>query len=260
MADADESTGARVHPAWTDEALSPARRYALLAVGTTRWGPVLRYELVTLCCAGLPGALGYWLRRRLYRMIVGRLGRNVTIGRNVTLRGGARIEIGDDVVIEDDCVLDARGAAASIRLGRGVLLARRTIVRARDGVIEIGAGSDIGSNCIIGTDSRVDIGREVLIAAYAYIVAGGNHRHDDLEVPILRQGVFSKGGVRIGDGAWLGARVTVLDGVCIGPGSIVGAHALVNRDLPSQVIAQGVPAVVARRRDGRVETAESAAG
>jgi acetyltransferase-like isoleucine patch superfamily enzyme len=248
MPDRKESAGERVHATFSDPSLPPGKRYALLAVGTTQWSAVFRYEVLMLACSGLPGALGYWLRRKTYRSLFRSMGRNVTIGRNVTLRGGRGIDIGDDVFIEDDCVLDARGPAASIRLGKGVLVARRTILRARDGVIEIGDGSDIGSNCIVGTDSRVVIGRDVLIAAYAYVVGGGNHRQDDLEIPILRQGVFSKGGITIGDGVWLGARATVMDGVEIGEGTIVGAHALVNRALPPGVVAHGIPATVARTR------------
>ena len=237
----------RVHAVYGDESLSSWRKYALLAVGTPKLGAVVRHELTTLWCAGMPGALGYWLRRKLYRRLFGSMGRNVTVGTHVTIRGGAKIEIGDDVFIDDNCVLDARGAAM-LRLGNRVLLARNTIVRARDGAIEIGDGADIGSNCLLGTDSSLRIGRDVLVAAYSYLVAGGNHNIDDPDTPIIRQGVTSRGGITIGDGAWLGARVTVLDGCAVGEGTVVGAHSLVTRSLPDRVVAHGTPATVVRQR------------
>ena len=54
--------------------------------------------------------------------------------------------------------------------------------------------------------------------------------------------------VRIGPDVWLGRSVSVLRGVDIGQGSVVGAHAVVTRDLPPFSIAVGVPARVVRSR------------
>ena len=237
----------RVHEVYGDRSLSPLRRYALLAVGSPRVGALILYELVVLLCGAVPGVLGYGLRRHAYRLILGGMGRRVTIGRNVTIRGGKKITLGDDVFIDDQCVLDARGDS-EICIEAGVLVARHSIVRARDGRVRLKAGCDIGCNCILGTDSTLEMGREVLVAAYTYVVAGGNHRIDDGEAPIIRQGTESRGGVRIGDGAWLGARVTVLDGVTIGEGAVIGAHGLVSRDIPAMTVARGVPAKVVRER------------
>lgn len=248
MSNPREGDSSRVHPVFEDRRLSPLRRYALLAVGKTGWWALLRYEFAVLTAGGVPGALGYWLRRKLYRGLFARAGRNLILGRHVTVRGASRIELGDDVFIDDHCVLDARGEHASIRIEDGVLVSRNTVIRAREGDLRIGAGSDIGCNCVLGTDSRLDVGRDVLMAAYGYLVAGGNHNTEDPEVPIIRQGVESRGGIVVGDGAWLGARVTVLDGNRVGEGAIVGAHALVTRDIPARAVAQGVPARVVRER------------
>ena len=248
MSESADNKNARVHPVFEDERLSSLQRYALLAVGETGLWALIRYELIVLLFGWVPGALGYWLRRKTYRFLLKEMGGNVTIGRNLTLRGGCRIELGDNVFMDDQCVLDARGASSSIRLDAGVLVSRNTVIRAREGSLRIGAGSDLGCNCMVGTDSRLEIGRDVLMAAYSYVVAGGNHNYDDSDTPIIRQGTTSRGGITIGDGAWLGARVTVLDGASVGEGAIVGAHALVTRDVPPMSIAHGIPAKVVRER------------
>ncbi len=57
----------------------------------------------------VPGALGLFLRSKLYPLILGSVGRNVVFGVNVTLRHPHKIHIGDNVVIDDQCCLDAKG-------------------------------------------------------------------------------------------------------------------------------------------------------
>jgi acetyltransferase-like isoleucine patch superfamily enzyme len=231
-----------------DERAGLARKYAVLATGRTALGGLLLYELLTGLCSAWPGAVGYWLRQKAYRLLFKSLGRRVSIGRNVTFRGCGRITIGKGVFIDDNCVVDARGPAAAVTIGEGVLVGRNTIIRCRGEQLSVGAGSDIGCNCIIATNTRLEIGRDVLIAAYTYVAAGGRHRFDDKTVPIIRQGFDKRGGCRIGDGAWIGAHCTILDGANVGAGAIVGAHSLVNRTLPDMVIAHGAPARVQRER------------
>lgn len=238
------------HQVLSDTTRSSAGKYMELAVGEPSLWRLLLHEIVVTLCCGLPGALGYALRRWLYPLVLGSCGKGVNIGRNVTLRGSRRIHLGDGVSIDDQCVLDARGPGSELRIGDGALIARNTVLRVRNGRLLVGDGCDIGSNCIFGTDSRLELGREVLVAAFVYVVAGGNHNHDDPDIPILRQGLTSRGGVSIGEGVWLGARVTVLDGVTIGAHTIVGAHALVTGDLPEKCVAYGAPARVVRQRAG----------
>lgn len=233
------------------------RQYARLAVGREGLGALLHYELVTGALSGWAGAAGLWLRRKLYPGLLASCGRGLIIGRNVTIRGAARIHIGRNVAIDDNVVLDARGAEASIKLGDGVLISRNTILRARNGRIAIGEGSDIGANCVLATDSQLEIGRDVLLAAYVYVTAGGNHRYEDVTTPIIRQGFSSKGGVHIGDDVWIGAQSTVLDGVSIGTGCVVGAHSLVNRSLADRSVAWGVPAERRHERGTQKVSTES---
>jgi acetyltransferase-like isoleucine patch superfamily enzyme len=57
-----------------------------------------------------------------------------------------------------------------------------------------------------------------------------------------------RGGVTIGEHAWLGTRVTVLDGVKIGRHAVIGAHSLVKDDVPDYAVAVGTPAKIIRMR------------
>lgn len=228
--------------------LGALSNYMRLAVGSTSILDLIAFDTVTALCASFPGGSGYMLRRKLYPYIMGSMGRGVSIGRNVAIRGPRKIFIGDNVVIEDGCCLDARGDRARIILGDNIVLARNTMLRTRGESIAIGAGASIGANCIFGTDSNLIIGKEVLIAAYCYLAAGGSHNYDDPELPVIQQGVTRKGGIVIEDGAWIGAHTVVLDGSRILRAAIVGANSLVNSTLPEKSIAFGTPAKVHRQR------------
>lgn len=224
------------------------KNYMRLAVGSESYLDLIRYELLTCFLCPLPGACGYLLRQMLYPKMMGRMGRGTTIGRNVTIRGPKKIFIGRNVLIEDYCHLDTRTANSRIIIGDNVIIARGTIIRSRNGDITIGDGSSIGSNCIIATDTRLSIGKDVLIAAYCYLSGGGSHNYKDTIIPIIKQDVTSKGGITIGDGAWLGAHTVVLDGAKVGAGAIVGAQSLVNKEMPAMSISFGTPAKVVKMR------------
>jgi len=60
----------------------------------------------------------------------------------------------------------------------------------------------------------------------------------------------TKGGITVGDDVWIGYGATILDGVTIGQGAIIGACAVVVKDVPPYAIVGGVPARVIRYRYG----------
>lgn len=231
-----------------DPSQSLMKRYSQLATGKTSMAALLRFEIITGLFSNWPGATGYFLRQKLYGGILGKIGPGVTLGRGVTIRGAANIYLGRNVFIDDNCTLDARGASATITIGDGTLLTRNSIVRSRGGALVIGKQCSIGSNCVIGTDSTIYVGDKVLMGAFSYLCGGGLHNYDNPDVPIIDQGCRTKGGIRVGEGAWLGTRVTVMDGASVGRHAIVGAHALVLDDLPDRSISHGSPAQVQRYR------------
>jgi len=76
-----------------------------------------------------------------------------------------------------------------------------------------------------------------------------NHVFDSLEKDIKAQGVIRKG-IVIDDDVWIGANVTILDGVRIKKGTIVAAGAVVTKDFNEYSIIGGVPAHVMKNRKG----------
>ncbi len=164
--------------------------------------------------------------------------------------GAANIRLGRNVAIDDNVVLDAQGGGFD-RAGRRGDLAQHD--SAGPGRLAIGAGSDIGANCLLATDSRLEDQERGADCGVCVRHGRRHHRYDDVSRPIIQQGFERKGGVRIGDDVWIGAHSTVLDGVAIGSGCVVGAHSLVNHSLDDRGVAAeraGGPAARSRRARG----------
>ncbi len=225
------------------------QQYAALTIGKVDVGSLLKFELITLLCSGLPGALGLYLRSKLYPTLLAEVGKNVVFGRGVTLRHPHKIRIGSNVIIDDNCVLDAKGETNSgISVGDGVFIGRNTILYCKNGDIEIQSQVNIGANCEVYSKQRLIIGKGTLIAAYNYIMSGGRYDYRSA-VPLADQSSYSDGPTSIGENCWIGAKGVVLDGVSIGDNAIVGAGAIVTKDLPANVIAMGIPAKVVDRKE-----------
>jgi len=236
-----------------DERRSKVQRYQELVVGQPGFWRLVKFELVTLLSANMPGALGLFLRSKLYPRLIGRVGRNVTFGANVVLRHPHKIAIGDNVVIDDHCCLDAKGTTnEGIRIGTGVFVGRNTILSCKNGDIVIDDHANVGFNVEVFSAGRVRIGKDVLIAAYTYLV-GGDHLFDRVDIPVLHQGRTAQG-IEVDDNVWLGAHVVVSDGSRVGRDAIIGAGAVVRGEIPPFAIAAGVPARVIR--DRRAPTTE----
>ena len=236
-----------------DSRRSARAKYAALVVGRPGWGALLRHEIVTLLAQGVPGALGFALRKTLYPSLLGACGRNVLFGQNVVLRHPGKIRIGDNVVIDDNCLVDAKGDGnTGITIGNGVFVGRNTILSCKNGDITIEDGANIGFNCELFSASRVRVGPGTLLAAYCYLI-GGDHDFSDPEVPVLEQTRRSLG-VDVGAGAWLGAGAKILDGVRIGDRAVIGAGAVVRHSVADGAIAAGVPARIIGQREGAART------
>jgi acetyltransferase-like isoleucine patch superfamily enzyme len=226
---------------------SKRQRYADLVIGENGWWPLLRYELVMLLSAWVPGALGLFLRSKLFPLILGRVGRNVAFGANIVLRHPRKIRIGDNVVIDDQCCLDAKGTTNSgIEIRDGAFVGRNTILSCKNGDILLDDEANVGFNVEVFSAATVRVGKRVLIAAYTYLV-GGDHLFDRVDVPVLHQGRTARG-IEVDDHVWLGAHVVVTDGSRVGRDAIVGAGSVVIGEIPDFHIAAGSPARIIRDR------------
>lgn len=222
-------------------------KYQDLILGERALCTLLKYEMIMGLTSGIPGALGLFLRSKLYPLILGHVGRNVTFGKGVLLRHPKKIIIGNDVVIDDHCVLDAKGSDnQGIVIGNGVFLGRNTILNCQNGDIILNDRVNISANCMVFSASRVTVGQDFLIAAYCYLV-GGTHCYDNPCMPVLDQGRISEG-ITLESGGWLGAHVTIFDGVHLGKHVVIGAGSVVNKNIPDYAIAAGSPVRVIKSR------------
>ena len=119
--------------------------------------------------------------------------------------------------------------------------------------LTIGARTIVNVGCYLSGEGGLTIGADVLIGAHVHLLSAG-HAIDEGEEIIARNRI-TRAAISVGDGAWLGAGATVLEGVRIGRGAVVAAGALVRQDVPDGMIAAGVPARVIRARKGDWQTA-----
>ncbi|KKH16919.1 acyltransferase [Methanosarcina mazei] len=114
-----------------------------------------------------------------------------------------------------------------------------------------GRGIMIGNNSGLGINSIVEkatIGNNVMMGRDV-IIMSNSHKYEDCNVPMIFQGIKPVKEVIIGDDVWIGHRVIILPGVKIGKGSIIGAGAVVTKDVPDYAIVGGVPAKIIRYRN-----------
>lgn len=240
---------ASLHKKLIDQEQSFYTKYSTLTIGRKSLTALVKYELIILLFSGVPGALGFFLRKIFYPSLFKEVGRGVIFGKNITLRHPHKIIIQDNSVLDDNVVLDAKGENnAGIRIGRNVFVGRNTILSCKEGSIFLDDYCNLSANCSLLSETEIRLGRYCFLAGRCYLVAGGNHSFEDVTTPIMFQPSFSKGGIRIGEDVWLAAGAILLDGVTIGSGSIVGAGSVVTRSLPENVIAVGAPAKVIRYR------------
>lgn len=111
--------------------------------------------------------------------------------------------------------------------------------------VRIGAGTFLNLGVMVAALERVEIGDHCMFAN-GCLVTDADHRFDDLTRPVTWQGFATRGPTRIGDNVWCGANVVVTSGVTVGERCVIGANAVVTRDLPPFSVAAGAPARVLR--------------
>ena len=131
-----------------------------------------------------------------------------------------------------------------------IVIGARSSIDAFAWLRSYGDGITMGDDCTLHQYSmiagHVTLGDGVRIGPHTIMLAS-DHVIASTEEPIFGQGVTSIG-ITIEPDVYIGSNVTILDGVTVGTGSVLGAGAVVTRDIPSYSIAGGVPARVIRNR------------
>ncbi|MBY8965048.1 acyltransferase [Algiphilus sp. NNCM1] len=171
--------------------------------------------------------------------------------RSVAENGGRAIlhkhgRIGPRVALQCRALIASHRHCGTIWIGRGYLLRSDILIITGGGDVRIGENCSIGSFSFIQGNGGIEVGDNVRIGSHFKAIAA-NHRFESLSLPIAKQGIISVG-IRIGSDCWIGAGVTVLDGVRIGTGAVLAAGAVITRDVPEHAVVGGIPARVLKIR------------
>jgi len=111
--------------------------------------------------------------------------------------------------------------------------------------IEIGDYSGIGKNCRV--PGNIYVGNYVMMGPNVTIY-GANHKYENVDIPMLMQGVAVAKRTIIEDDVWIGGHTIILPGRTIRKGTIVGAGSVVTKDFPPYSIIGGNPSKLIRSR------------
>jgi acetyltransferase-like isoleucine patch superfamily enzyme len=197
----------------------------------TRRGPLalvaflIRNRMVTPKYALLALRLA---RRRFFT----RSGYRMRLGGMLFLGGGVKLQI---------------GRSARVHFGRWVWIGHDTKIRCHEGEVRIGDKTVMGQECTISAYQHVSIGEQCILADRVMLI-DFDHNVAEVERPIRVQGIYKRD-VRVGNNVWIGFAAQILRGVTIGDNAIIGAGAVVTRDVPPNAVVGGVPARLIRMRE-----------
>lgn len=168
--------------------------------------------------------------------IIGSIGQDSRIYFPCQFWGGGQknIFIGDNTTIQSYCVLGCWVKYAGEEFSPS---------------IKIGDNCNIGEHTHISAINKIFIGNGLLTGRYVYIGdnSHGGFSKEEAETPPINRKLVTKGEIVIDDNVWIGDKVTILSGVKIGKGSIIGANAVVTKDVPPYTVVGGNPARIIKQ-------------
>jgi serine acetyltransferase len=195
--------------------------------------------------SGLPALVRFLLRNRmltpeyaglalrlLWRRYLTPTGRRMALRGMLFLGGGVQLQI---------------GPAARVTFGRWVWIGHGTKIRCHEGEVRIGDKTVLGQECTISAYQHVSIGEQCIVADRVMLI-DFDHNVAEVERPIRTQGIYKRD-VRVGNNVWIGYGAQILRGVSVGDNAIVGASAVVTKDVPANAVVAGTPARVVRMRE-----------
>lgn len=184
----------------------------------------------------------------LHRMYLGNIGTPCKISPFAIFRGcTSQINIGANTNVFGKAYFHCE-ADGKITLGDRCEIHSYARLMTYGGSITMGDDCSVNPYSILYGHGGLEIGSMVRIAAHVVIIPG-SHGLERIDIPIVQQKMINKK-VIIKDNVWIGAGAKILGGVTIHTGAVVGANAVVTRDVPENAIVAGVPANVIRFRLG----------
>lgn len=189
---------------------------------------------------------------RAYKLLIkARLPGSLFIGRNVQFNGLKNISWGKWVRIDESTLLSAYGRNSKLIIGNNVSIGAFSRLVVSYSFSDLGKHIILEDNVGLGDYTHIRggggvIGKDTIVGPYLSCHPS-NHNFDNLEKLIRMQGTSRKG-IKIGRNCWIGAKVTILDGVEISDGCVVAAGSVVNKSFESNSIIAGVPARLIKKR------------
>ena len=159
---------------------------------------------------------------------------------------GNKTYMGDNVFVDPSTILIS-GENATIRIGDNT-----QVWRGGEWTGPVNVGRRVFINQGSYLRPLVTIGDDVSLGPFVRLITDTH----EIGYKSRRTGTPRKDPIKIGDGTWIGAGATVMGGVTIGKKVIVAVGAVVNRDVPDNVVVAGVPARIVRHIQDRVDRAE----
>lgn len=166
-----------------------------------------------------------YIRTGYYSRHLKRKGYNFYLSKDSCVVGPEYISLDDNVEIGKRCVISAwhRDSNASVPS------------------LSISYGTCIGDDCHITASAFISIGKNVLIGKNVTITdnSHGEINKESMLINPTTRRLVSKGGVIINDRVWIGDKATILPGVEIGEGAIIGANTVVSHSVPAYAVVVG---------------------
>jgi acetyltransferase-like isoleucine patch superfamily enzyme len=125
-----------------------------------------------------------------------------------------------------------------------------------DPIIVLEDNCHVGFGSILSAKNRIYLERDVLIGQMVIIV-DHNHAYEDINMPVLDQGVTGNGTVRIGQGTWVGHGAAIIaprGDLSIGRNCVIAANSVVMRSIPDYSVVAGYPATIIRQYDPKTQS------
>lgn len=190
------------------------------------------------------------LLRGLKFYIFTQRGKFVFFGKSVKLFNSRNMIFGNNINIGDYVKLSALGKdkleiGNNVNIGSFSQIIISTSFNNLGEFIKIGENVGMGEFSYIGGGGGTSIGDDTIIGQY-FSTHPENHNFSNNDLLIREQGVSRKG-IGIGKNCWIGAKVTILDGVVIGNGCVVAAGSVVTKSFDDNLIIGGIPAKVIKK-------------